>query len=203
MDTQSAACLIKQVYRGLSGYDVDDTERQSIQAQGAAPVYGELTFKGVRTLLDNLPVPLSGSDVFYDLGSGNGKVCTQLWLITEVKKSVGIELSPTRHAQAETARQRLLSREPGLAARAQALAFRRADFLSADIADATIVYFLAFSFPDALLDRLFAKLRSECPNLRWILSGKFYQAQPPIRLVKTFRADADFGPHCYINLYTL
>lgn len=60
-------------------------------------VYGEITWKGIDTLLQN--VPMKGAD-FVDLGSGNGKVVHYVALKYPVRMSRGVEIVPTRHEEA-------------------------------------------------------------------------------------------------------
>ena len=63
-------------------------------------VYGEITWEGIDTLLQN--VPMKDAD-FVDLGSGNGKVVHYVALKYPVKVSRGVEIVPTRHEEAKSA----------------------------------------------------------------------------------------------------
>ncbi|MDR3646392.1 MAG: phenylalanine--tRNA ligase beta subunit-related protein, partial [Candidatus Babeliales bacterium] len=85
--------FIEETYKDKDGVITDD-ERQEITDKGCAPVYGEILHASLKTLLDDLSI--TTSDVFYDLGSGIGKVTIQAYLDYPFKKVVGIELSPTR-----------------------------------------------------------------------------------------------------------
>jgi Histone methylation protein DOT1 len=70
--------------------------------------YGEITSTGARQLLEDMELLslLDDKDkehvVFYDWGSGEGKLVVQVWLELEsgVDKIVGIEMNPGRHAMA-------------------------------------------------------------------------------------------------------
>lgn len=72
--------------------------------------YGEITMEGVRKMIQLLG--LEGLDtedksnceqpiVFYDLGSGAGKLVTQMFLENVAHCSIGVELSEHRHSLAE------------------------------------------------------------------------------------------------------
>jgi len=56
------------------------------------PTYGTILPAGIDRLIADLQ--LTPSDVFYDLGSGIGNVCTQVFAQTPVRKCVGIEQIP-------------------------------------------------------------------------------------------------------------
>jgi tRNA G46 methylase TrmB len=85
--------FITNTYKNKSNI-ITDEERQEITNKGCSPVYGEILIPSLKTLLDDLNI--KPTDVFYDLGSGTGKVTIQAYLDYPFKKAVGIELAPTR-----------------------------------------------------------------------------------------------------------
>eukprot|EP00927_Polykrikos_kofoidii_P074191 TRINITY_DN70169_c0_g1_i1.p1 TRINITY_DN70169_c0_g1~~TRINITY_DN70169_c0_g1_i1.p1 ORF type:complete len:366 (-),score=38.39 TRINITY_DN70169_c0_g1_i1:110-1207(-) len=67
--------------------------------------YGEVTNSGMETLYSAFE--LKPGDVFYDLGSGTGKLVLYVALRGVTGRSVGLEIGTRRHAIAELARDRL------------------------------------------------------------------------------------------------
>ena len=92
---------------------------------------------------------MSASDVFYDLGSGNARLVISVALLTECAASIGIELSKTRHEQAESAMAELgqrgelhVRRPTSFSANAGGgeIELCNASMLERDMADATLVF---------------------------------------------------------------
>jgi hypothetical protein len=134
--------------------------------------YGTISKKGVRQLLKD--IPLSANDVFYDLGSGIGNVCMQVFQESRVKKCVGIEYDIERHNHAlEDAREAsdvsdvsdVSKRETG-----RDLQFRNENFMQSDISDATVLFTDSIMFSLKTLRQLETKVRASCPNLRYFVS---------------------------------
>jgi len=107
--------LLQELFHWFDGYDCTPQElsgldnavkpRGWIARQMVGPeasVYGEVLPEGVQAVLDeiNTAMPLTAEDVFYDLGSGTGKVAIHAALVTPCRRVVGIELADTRHQHA-------------------------------------------------------------------------------------------------------
>jgi hypothetical protein len=67
-------------------------------------VYGEVTKKGVQTLIEKITKykEIKESDVFIDIGSGCGKLVLQMAVKTNFKNLVGIEIVDIRNQYAKT-----------------------------------------------------------------------------------------------------
>jgi tRNA G46 methylase TrmB len=63
-------------------------------------VYGEIKKLGVETLYKEICELNSDLDTFVDVGSGNGKICLHLSLISNFESIVGIEIVTGRHLYA-------------------------------------------------------------------------------------------------------
>ena len=153
---------IDQLYDGVSGFGIPESEEQKIRDSSSSPVYGEITTEGVHQLLQYLK--LTDKDVFYDLGSGVGKMVTQVYLDTPVKKSVGIELSPTRSKKAQSVKEKLQQQKKLDPKRA--LEFRTEDIMHADISDATVIYLASTCFSDEYLKQITDRLAKLKKGLR-------------------------------------
>ena len=94
------------VYAGTDHYGtIPDDEEDAVNATGGHWAYGEITFNGLQALLQYMEV--DQSSVFYDFGSGLGKVVVQCFLTSGARKVVGIEMAGTRHLQAWQASERM------------------------------------------------------------------------------------------------
>jgi len=92
----------------------DDEDENEEDEKGKEFTYGEVTPTGVRQLLEDMELlQINGMDgkddsntpiVFYDLGSGEGKLLAQVLLerllLSRDSRAIGIELHPARHAMA-------------------------------------------------------------------------------------------------------
>lgn len=172
--------LIDQVYGGIDpshGPALSPEEEDVVDESGGSHIYGEITVTGVHTLIewllnrsaaapDGSPHRLpEGGWAFTDLGSGVGRMCVHVaamagWGVT---RSVGIELSHTRHlaaiAAAERARSLDLVRCP--------LEIIEGDILVEDLTGLTVVYVASLLFEDEMLAQLAARLDS-VPSVQWV-----------------------------------
>jgi len=144
----------------------------------------------------NLPnLPLSPTDVAYDLGSGTAKIALQTALQTAVALSKGVEYAASRHAVAARALRRLIDTPiaelAASAARYLAAAGKPTEwaasiarqlkwasrrtqaihgsFLEVDITDATVVFINNTVFEATLMVPLLDLLATSLPRLRRVL----------------------------------
>jgi len=67
-----------------------------------ASVYGEITMQGVSKVIAKFREAFNKPNaVFYDLGCGLGRMVGQVALLTNVTRSIGVELCPNRYAAAK------------------------------------------------------------------------------------------------------
>lgn len=120
---------------------------------------------------------------FFDLGSGGGKLVLQSHLeLPSIHRSVGIELSPTRHSVAMRRYQDLISN--GDIDRIQQLAFKtwgwdyitpvielnEGDLFELDINQATHMYLSSLCFSEDMLERVVHKIETEGSSLQIVAS---------------------------------
>jgi hypothetical protein len=175
---------------GLPGvmdvYKSDDND-------SSASTYGEITMLGARQLFHHmsLTAQTSGSNNqdyhFYDLGSGGGRLVIQSYLeLPSVSKSVGIELSPSRHEIASQIYNYL--QESGdikiirnLARRAWGIEHKEdsdasgielleGDLFKLDISKATHIYAASLCFSEQMMEMLVDKIEREATSLQVIAS---------------------------------
>jgi hypothetical protein len=141
--------LIDELYTYEDPYNIPEAERKMIQAKGGDPVYGTCLYDSLQVIMDDLPEKVVKNGVFYDLGSGAGRLCTQTYLNYPFKKVVGIELSTKRYAYSEVVKSDLA--EHGLLEKGRTLEFRLEDIAEADMKDATVAYMCSTCYPDKLM----------------------------------------------------
>lgn len=118
-------------------------------------VYGEITRESVEFIIKMFPSRFSAGNVFYDFGSGQGKLVAHVALKTDVSKAVGIEYSKTRCGLAKELHSRIEfgSVTPEI---------RNESFYTADFRDATIVYFDSTMFKESEFLSVANRLPSGC-----------------------------------------
>ncbi|MEI6094355.1 MAG: methyltransferase [Gammaproteobacteria bacterium] len=122
----------------INGFELSRQAREHTNAYEY--VYGEINSKSLIALL-SLTHPDS-STVFYDLGSGTGKAVLACAMVFDVKKSCGIELFPILDG---AAKQQLAQLQciPEYQENAQKITFVCDNFLTANLADATVIFVAA------------------------------------------------------------
>eukprot|EP00466_Bigelowiella_natans_P000625 jgi/Bigna1/85003/estExt_fgenesh1_pg.C_10571 len=158
---------------------VHDEEELFRKSSMSAPVYGEMTFEGTRKMLS--AVETKGK-VFYDLGSGYGApIVAAAWLFPELKKMIGIELSPSRHRYAVKAKRKLCRGVPD-----DKIVFLQKSMLEHPLDDADIIFLSSLCFSDEFMqilgDYLDSQLRAgtvvmssrEVPMKRSKKDGKIF-----------------------------
>ena len=130
--------------------------------------YGELARTAVDDLAKALGLDETPTPVFYDLGSGAGKVVAHMALAGYAAKAVGVEVNDGRHVAA------LALRAAALASKGADVDLRNEDMFDVDLAEATTLYVNQACFPAEVRDRLHAKILREAANLEYVV------AAPPI-----------------------
>jgi len=155
--------------------DGDDSGNDTDNFQSSY-TYGEVTTMGVRQLThalfydncksncENAQTTTTttfpenhGTYVFYDLGSGVGRLVAQMYLDRVVQKAIGVELSKERHQVAVDDWRRLTSSlvdggDDYFNIDQQAVQFRNKDATDVDLSDATHVYISSLCFPESVIN---------------------------------------------------
>ena len=97
-------------------------------------------------MIDKLDI--NKNDIFYDLGSGTGKVPLQFYTNSKVKKAVGIEIQPHRHEIAVNITKNILIPN-------KKLEYINENLINSNISDATIVFLCSTCYSTELLDIIY------------------------------------------------
>lgn len=104
LDFSHAEALFNFLYSDVKGYDVSKNARLNFNGDTSNFLYGELPFETFKSIVEKLQPKPNG--VFFDLGSGTGRVVLEALLITDFRKVVGVELLDGLHNKAEEIREK-------------------------------------------------------------------------------------------------
>lgn len=175
------------------------TTNRSIQAKphknSVAETYGEVLYPSIHKLLSELA--FTQQDIFYDLGSGIGKVVLHVYLQTSVKEAYGIELLPGLHERATLAAQQVehdfQNYVPG-----KKLEFLLGDFLEIDFQKATIVFINSICFGQDLLLKL-GHIINYAPGIHTVITLRPIDNLQKVSFKKTIHLESSWGSGlCYI-----
>jgi hypothetical protein len=163
--------LLPSGVRELFNIEIDEEEQETKSSKSKSSTATSLL----------LPRALNENDVFVDIGSGVGNINLQVFCETPVKKSIGIELLPSRNAYADLARTIC------------ALFFsdlfgvdgtRELEFITGDFADkknkeiksafneATVIFSHSWMFPEELMVKFGERVLEDAPNVDLIISSR-------------------------------
>ena len=112
--------------------------------------------------------------IFCDIGSGVGNVCMQVLAETGCKKTIGIEVIPSRHRRAQEAFRRAMGLFPDVFFGKQAV-FECVDLVdSASILNregATVLFTHSWMFDDEVMDKL-SKVIAETPSVQCVITSR-------------------------------
>jgi hypothetical protein len=143
-----------------------DTNSSSVTSS-ISETYGEILPSGIDKLLSE--ICLCEDDVFYDFGSGLGKLAVQVFLKSDVKQVVGIELLPALHQQAVAAALKLKHDLPRFFDDNRNITFIVGSFLDAPSHDASVILLASPCFSPSLMQSV-ETLVNSLPNLRAVLT---------------------------------
>ena len=121
-------------------------------------------------------------------------------IATKSRKSVGIELSKTRHQQAVNALDQMKAR--GLVDAQREIVFIHGNITEEDISDATVIFMCSTVFSDKLLQQLVDRFVTLTPGLR-IVTLKRLPDHPQLKLVKTELFPTSWSESSPFNYYEL
>lgn len=115
VDDVAARVALEEIFAsGLTDacfHYVPARELELLKEAGGNDAYGDTEVDQVVQIAEELLNRRIGADdAFYDLGSGNGRLCLAFAMVTAAKRSVGVELCPTRHDQAVKAQAAAMQR---------------------------------------------------------------------------------------------
>lgn len=161
------------LYQGLSGFiSYQPGEKEAGEKNNVYLTYGEILYPSMNKVIEYLD--FNEDDVFYDLGSGIGKVGLHIFLKTPVRKSWGIEAAEKRNVHAAKVYAQVKQEFPDLfESGRRELGCQVGNFLhpGTGIEEATVVYTCSTCFSEGLLKDI-GTLLDTCPKLRHLVTMK-------------------------------
>lgn len=144
--------------------------------------YGETGYDSFNTIIDNYKDYFNEDTVFYDLGSGLGKLVFHVGIMVNAKKSCGIEYSEKRYQHSINT----LNKH-----KFDNISFINDNFINVDISDATVIYLDNTLFPTNIDEQIYNKIPKDCI----VFSRKmFKQSKLNDELIKqTIMASTEYG----------
>lgn len=126
--------------------------------------YGETGYDSIEAMVDFFKDSFNNETVFYDLGSGVGKIVYHIGLKYNPKKACGIEYVKARHefSQKLKAKYNIVNDN---------IIFINDNILNSDISDATFIYIDNTLFSNELCSLIYQKIPSGCT----VISRKFFK----------------------------
>lgn len=188
---------VRRLFSDTWGYDVSKDEDLAVKATGGSSTYGEIMPAALDHLIDALePEP---EDVFFDLGSGLGKVILQVAMTVQVEQCIGIELVESRHREAMAALAR--ARAAGYL-RTEDVRFRKADILRARLTGATILYTCSTAFPEGFMMRVAERVANLAEGVRLVTLQEL-DDNPWFEREELLRLDMSWRRRSKVHVYRL
>jgi SAM-dependent methyltransferase len=188
--------IINRYYAAVTGFGIGADDEKNILHHGGAPTYGEMTLEGVDKLIAYLKP--TKQDVFVDAGSGVGKLVVQFFFDTEVKKSIGVELSKERFDKALQIKE-ALKKDKALP-RGRSLEFYHADILDAIPPDTTLFFMCSTCFSHDLMKKITERLSKLKPSLR-VVTLKQLPKNEDFMLQDTLELPMTWSPSTSVYIY--
>ncbi len=188
---QICQSYLSRLYQSAHPYaDAEKYKKQDLSA-----TQGEILYGSVNKLLSELR--LSAEDVFYDLGSGTGRVTAQVFLNTVVKEACGIELIPELYQKSQEIAAQIQKELPEFYGPERKLHFIQGDFLEISFERATVVFINSVCFNQQTLFAL-GKLIDGNQNIHTLLSLRPLPQLQGLRFIKTSLAEGNWDSAlCY------
>lgn len=182
---------LKSLYQHLSGHELNRKYKATI-----AETYGEILYESVSELIYQLT--LSANDIFFDLGSGLGKVVTQVFLQSEVKEATGIEINPELYQYALLAAHKVQEDLPEFFSGGRQLRFLQGDFLEVSFEKATVILISSPLFtPETLF--ILGKMINLNTNINKVISLRPLFSLTRLSMKKVIRVEGSWDSAlCYL-----
>lgn len=182
---------LNYLYHNIQGHGVNDRQDKNV-----SETYGEILYESVDKLLSD--IPLSDQDVFFDLGSGLGKIVIQVFLTSPVKEACGIEIIPELYAQSLMAAEKVQHELPGFYEKERKLTFLLGSFLDLPLTKATVILMGSLCFSPKLLGAV-GEILDGLPHLHSVFSLRPIHTLKRLSLKKIIRIQCSWDVAlCYV-----
>ena len=143
--------ILKEIYSIFSKKYINDTlfDRNTVGSEA----YGETGYDSFNIIISKYKEYFNDNTVFYDLGSGLGKIVFHIGIMCNVKKSCGIEYSKKRYEESIKNLEKY---------NYENIFFINDNILNVDISDATVIYLDNTLFPTNIDNQIYDKIPKDC-----------------------------------------
>lgn len=191
----SSRQIMNRIYKDICGFKIPKNDERQVRESKGSPVYGEITYGSLNQLLSFLN--LSSEDVFFDLGSGVGKVILYTALTSKVKKAIGVELSTTRYNDALAALLNAQYFDPSLSKRCE---FKNDDLMNIDLKPATVIYTCSTAFSLSFMRQVTERL-STFPHSFRLVTLQDLPIEKDFTLINIMRLDMSWTRKTPVYIY--
>lgn len=178
-------CVYEEIERQLS----------SIHARVMSEKHGEVLYAGVTKILS--AIRLTEQDIFYDLGSGFGKIVLQVFFQSNVKEVCGIEINSDFYKLSMLASQRVQKELPDFF-KNRKLTLLSGDFLETPLASATVIFINSMCFNPVLLNQI-TNMLNQLPGVHTVVSLRPMANLKNLTFRKAIRIECSWDAAlCYI-----
>lgn len=185
-------CL-KACYRRQNPCKISCDYRNQFKLNNVELTYGEIL---LHSFYQSMKIAQPREyEVFYDLGSGTGKLTCSAAILFNFKKIVGIEMQqPLHHFSTRMLRKlkALQKNNPEWQSRYDKVQLIEGDFLQHDISDADVIFINATCFQLETWRRLEEKFCQLKPGARILMTTK-YLKEPYFKLLHTMSYEMSWG----------
>eukprot|EP00746_Dinoflagellata_sp_MGD_P154630 gnl/MRDRNA2_/MRDRNA2_84939_c0_seq1.p1 gnl/MRDRNA2_/MRDRNA2_84939_c0~~gnl/MRDRNA2_/MRDRNA2_84939_c0_seq1.p1 ORF type:complete len:358 (-),score=32.37 gnl/MRDRNA2_/MRDRNA2_84939_c0_seq1:740-1813(-) len=168
--------------------------------------YGEIMYQGMNMLYQ--AIPFEEEDVFYDLGSGTGKLTLYIALRGEIKRSVGLEIGLKRHSVAQEACSKLAqelclrqtNQVSNLTRACSAFSVLQTDIRENTYRDATVTVVNNLCLDKSVESRVIENLM-KCPSIRMIICVVQISPRQRLQLLRTVRVACTWAKVSVWSIY--
>ena len=154
--------------------------------------YGEILPESIAKIFKKIKI--KDSDIFYDLGSGTGRVCFQIYLEKNIK-CIGIEYVKNRYDLSVISNNKLENSK---------ITFINDDFFNINWRNATIIYICNTCHPIDLMNKIINKINEDCKALRYLILCKNLKTTPNnFKLIKEFNVKSSWSDYSRIFIYKI
>lgn len=177
-------------YSGFINYEELGINKKDFEKEKIYLTYGEIKVPSLNDLVKICD--LTESDVFYDMGSGIGKVNCHFFLKSPIRASYGVEFNKERSDDARKIKAEIERELPEAFLGGRQLEFYQDNMLTIDISESTVIMLCSTCYGEDLMQGLSDQINKNCPKIRHVFSLK----QIPnfnIPLREAFLVDCSWG----------
>lgn len=171
--------ILEEIYRLDSQKCTNNTDfdRNTVGSEA----YGETGYDSFEIIINKYKQYFNDNTVFYDLGSGCGKIVFHVGIMCDVKKSCGIEFSKNRHENS----MKTLGKY-----NYENIIFINDNILNVDFSDATVIYLDNTLFPREITNKIYDKIPKDC----LVFSRQmFMESRRKNELIEIMRVYTNYG----------